>query len=103
MVNINESNFEEKVLKNSKPVIVDFWAPWCQPCLRFAPIFEEISKTRSEIFVKLNVDENPKIASQFSVMSIPSIKVFNKGKIVGEMIGLMDKASFSKKIDEILK
>ena len=103
MINVNESNFEEKVLKNSKPVIVDFWAPWCQPCLRFAPVFEEVSKSRKEVFVKLNVDENPKTASQFGVMSIPTIKIFKKGKIVGEVIGLMNKDSFSKKIDEVLK
>ncbi|MBR9678753.1 MAG: thioredoxin [Nanoarchaeota archaeon] len=103
MINIDESNFEDKVLKNSKPVVVDFWAPWCQPCLRFGPIFEELSKSRNEVFVKLNVDEHPRIASQFSVMSIPTIKIFKGGKIMGEVVGSLDKESFSKKIDGILK
>jgi thioredoxin 1 len=103
MKNVDSSNFKQEVLENSKPVVVDFWASWCQPCIRFTPVFEEVSKEYpNTVFVKLNVDDNPEIASQRGVMSIPRVKVFSNGREIGEIIGNHDKESFKTKLDKII-
>lgn len=91
-VEFTKDNFEAEVLKSDKPVLVDFWAPWCGPCQIMGPVLEELSGEVTTAKVgKLNVDEHPDIAQQFSIMSIPTIKVFKGGQVVKEFIGVQTK------------
>ncbi len=92
-VEITKDNFEEVVLKNELPVLVDFWATWCGPCKMIGPIVEELSEELAGkvVFGKLNVDKQPELAMQFQVMSIPTLILFDKGEIVNKKIGFMPK------------
>lgn len=89
---VTDANFEGEVLKSEKPVLVDFWAPWCGPCQALGPVIEELSKEVTAVKVaKLNVDENPASAQAYGVMSIPTLKVFKGGEVVKEFIGVQPK------------
>jgi thioredoxin 1 len=92
---LNEQNFDSEVLKSDLPVMIDFWAVWCGPCKVLSPIVEEIAKEyEGKLKVgKVNVDENNALAAKYGVMSIPTLKFFKKGKLVGEMIGAAPKTS----------
>lgn len=91
-VNINQSNFQNEVMNSDKPVLLDFWAPWCGPCRMVVPIVEEIARERSDIKVgKINVDEQPELAGQFGVMSIPTLVVMKNGKVVRQSMGAKPK------------
>jgi len=82
-ININKNNFQNEVLDSEKKVLLDFWAPWCGPCRMVVPIVEEIANERPDIKVgKINVDEEVELASQFGIMSIPTLMVIENGKIV---------------------
>lgn len=92
VIHVDKNNFQNEVMESDKPVLLDFWAPWCMPCRMVGPILEEIAEERSDIKVgKINVDEQPELAGQFQVMSIPTLLVIKEGKIVNQSVGAMQK------------
>jgi thioredoxin 1 len=104
ITNVDHDSFQKAVLDSQKPVLVDFWAPWCGPCLAVAPVIEELAKDykgKME-FAKVNVDESPFVASKYGVMSIPTIIVFKGGKPVHQAIGYQPKDQLKKLLDSAL-
>ena len=91
-ININKNNFQNEIMDSEKTVLLDFWAPWCAPCRMVVPIIEEIENEREDIKVgKINVDEQPELASKFGIMSIPTLVVMKNGKIVQQVSGVRPK------------
>ena len=92
-IKITNESFDSQVIQSAKPVLLDFWAPWCGPCRMVGPVIDEIATERSDIIVgKINVDEQPELASRFRVMSIPTLVVMKEGKVIHQAIGAMSKA-----------
>ena len=91
-ININKNNFQNEIMDSEKTVLLDFWAPWCAPCRMVVPVIEEIADERPDIKVgKINVDEQPELASKLSIMSIPTLVVMKNGKIVQQVSGARPK------------
>ncbi len=91
-ININKNNFQNEIMDSEKTVLLDFWASWCAPCRMVVPIIEEIAGERPDIKVgKINVDEQPELASKFGIMSIPTLVVMKNGKIVQQVSGAKPK------------
>ena len=92
-IEVNDANFQQEVIEKSKevPVVVDFWAVWCGPCVMISPILEKLAKEYEGKFIlaKLNVDENPTVSRNYGIMSIPSIKMFKNGEVTDEFVGAM--------------
>ncbi len=101
---VTDQNFNEEVIESSRPVLVDFWAEWCGPCKMIAPSLEELANDYKDSIdvAKLNVDENPNIASDFSIRSIPTLLIFKDGSPVSQIVGAVPKSTIKSKIDEIL-
>ena len=101
---VNEQTFKTEVLESPTPVLVDFWAQWCGPCLMLGPVLEKITvKYSNRLKVrKLNLDENREVAADYQIMSIPCLIIFRRGMEIGRIIGFMDENKLSAKIDAIL-
>ncbi|MFW6273648.1 MAG: thioredoxin [Halanaerobium sp.] len=99
-VKVTDGNFNKEVIKSDKKVIVDFWAEWCGPCRMVAPVVEDIAKEYSEEVkvAKLNVDENQSTASRYGIMSIPTMLVFENGKVQDKLVGYMPKDKLARKV-----
>ena len=93
LIHLTDANFDEEVLKSEKPVLIDFWAPWCGPCRAIGPVVEELAVAyRDRVKVaKINIDENPKTATVYGVMSIPTLVLFKGGSIMEKLVGLVPK------------
>ncbi len=104
-VSIDDSNFDQVVLKADKPVLVDLWAPWCKPCLMVAPILDELSDEYDGrvSFVKVDIDQNPKTPAKYGVMSIPTLLIFKKGEPVSHLVGVRPKEELKKSLDATLE
>jgi thioredoxin 1 len=100
---VTDTNFQAEVLESDKPVLVDFWAPWCGPCRIVAPHLEELAGEREDLrIVKLNVDENPQVSSQYNVMSIPTLLLFKHGQVAHQIIGALPKNRLVQEIEPAL-
>jgi len=101
---ISDANFENDVIKSPKPVLVDFWAPWCGPCRMLGPIVEELSKEYDGkvTVAKLNTDDNPNTAARYNISAIPTMLLFKSGKVVDQLVGVHSKADIKKKLDGLL-
>mgnify|MGYP001102306010 CR=1 FL=1 len=103
-VTIDDSNFTQIVLQAETPVLVDFWASWCRPCLMLAPILDELAEDYSSkvIFARINVDQNPATASRYRIMSIPTLILFKKGEPVSHLVGYKPKTELKRELDSVL-
>jgi thioredoxin 1 len=104
ILDIQDDQFEQKVLRQSKPVVVDFWAPWCGPCKAMAPMFQALAESYGDrvVFSKCNVDVNQAVSSRCSIRAIPTLLIFNKGKVVHSITGLVSRGALEKAIKNVL-
>ena len=102
-IEITDATFEEEVEKSTIPVLMDCWAPWCGPCRMLTPIIEELAEEMAETVKigKLNVDDNPKTAAKFGIMSIPTMLIFKDGEVVDKMVGVQPKANIEKRLKDL--
>ncbi|MDR1245167.1 MAG: thioredoxin [Endomicrobium sp.] len=103
-IEINETNFEKEVLSSDKPVLVDFWAPWCGPCKMLSPVIEEIASQyngKAKVF-KVNTDENMSLSAKFQITSIPCLILFKNGEVLNKIVGFRPKGDIEKLINSAL-
>ena len=100
-ITIDDSKFDQTVLQSETPVLVDFWAPWCRPCLMLAPILDELAEEYSDkiTVARMDVDQNPRTASKYQIMSIPTLLLFKKGEPVSHIVGYKPKAELKRDLD----
>ena len=103
-VSVDDSNFDQMVLQADKPVLVDLWAAWCRPCLMVAPILDELAEEYDGRinFVKVDVDQNPKTATKYGIMSIPTLLIFKNGEPVSHLVGVRPKEELKQSLDAAL-
>lgn len=101
---VTDSSFSDSILNSDKPALVDFWATWCGPCIRIAPVIEALAEEYSDraVVAKLDVDENQATAQQYGVMSIPTLLFFKNGQVVDKLVGAANKKVLSDKLEAIL-
>ncbi len=101
---LTDANFDQEVLKSDKPFLVDFWAEWCGPCKQVSPVVSALAEELKDHMRvgKLNVDENPQSSQKYQIMSIPALKIFKDGKVIGEIIGAAPKPMIESKVKSIL-
>ena len=101
---VDDDNFDQMVLQADNPVLVDLWAPWCRPCLMLAPTLDELAdEYDGKInFVKVDIDQNPKTASRYGIMSIPTLLIFKNGEAVSHIVGVRPKAEVKRNLDAVL-
>lgn len=101
---VDDSNFDQAVLKSETPVLVDFWAPWCRPCLMLAPILDELAQDYSGklTIARMDVDQSPKTASSYRIMSIPTMLLFKEGKPISNIVGFKPKEELKQDLDAAL-
>jgi len=102
LLHLTDNNFKKEVLESNLPILVDFWATWCGPCKMIAPIIEELAREyQGKIKIgKVNVDENPKTATSYGIMSIPTLIFFKNGKVIAQVAGALNKIELKRKIEE---
>lgn len=99
VLHLTSENFDQSVMQSDKPVLVDFWAPWCGPCQMMSPVIEELAGEMGEaVFGKVNVDEEQGLAQQHNILSIPTFIVFRGGKVVDQFSGAMNKEALKEKV-----
>ena len=99
-INVHKDNFREEVVNSDRPVLIDFWASWCGPCRMVVPLVEQIAEEREDVkVVKINVDQEPELASQFRVMSIPTLVVFKNGAVANQAVGARSKEAILAMLD----
>jgi thioredoxin 1 len=103
-IEVDDATFDQQVLKSKTPVLVDFWAPWCRPCIMAAPVLEELAGEYAGriTFAKLNVDQNAKTAVNYNVMAIPNLIIFKDGKPVSQIVGYKPKDELKRDLDAVL-
>jgi len=101
---LTDANFQQEVIENTQPVLVDFWAPWCGPCQAMNPVIQELANdyTGKVTVGKVNVDEQPSLAAQFGIQSIPALLVFQKGKVVDTIVGAVPKKVLTDTLNSVL-
>jgi thioredoxin 1 len=103
ITDVTDNNFQAEVLESDRPVLVDFWAPWCGPCRIVAPHLEDLNAEREDLrVVKLNVDENPRTAAQYNVLSIPMLLLFKNGQVAHQIIGALPKSRLVQELEPAL-
>lgn len=102
---VTDQDFEEKVVRGDKPILVDFWAVWCAPCRLQDPILEELDHemTNKIVIAKMNVDENPQVPGKFGIMSIPTLMLFHKGQVVKQWIGVQSKETLKSEFGKLIQ
>jgi thioredoxin 1 len=104
VIDVTDQNFDDEVLKSTLPVLIDIWAPWCGPCRMIAPVVEKLAEKYDQRFkfCRLNIDQNPQTATNYQVMSIPTLIFFKDGKVVDRVVGAVPESSLESKIEALL-
>jgi thioredoxin 1 len=103
VITVTDANFDNEVLKSDKPVLVDFWAPWCGPCVQLSPVIDEIANAKAGAakVAKVNVDENQQVAARYRINSIPALLFFKDGQVQGQLVGRQPKGEIVAKLEAL--